>query len=442
MDWRKAYEAKFISPDQVANMVRSGDHVNFTVGREAFACGLAISARKDELKDVKIWSPTPSNDFGWYDEGWEDSFTLTIAIPNEICQEAVDARRCDVLPTFPTEQMLPEWIPDLLLTEVSPPDDNGFCSFGNSVWNKKQDIQRVRSAGRPVVAELNKNLIRTYGDNFIHVSEIDYFVEHLYESENGPGAAGSLAGRANKGPTPYLKQIVGHLNGVIRDGDTIQIGIGRTTEPLARLGAFEGKNDIGFHTEATPPGIVGLVRKGVINGKRKTLNKGQLVATSIGGGSKEEMEWVNMNPLITLREYEYVSDYRIIAAHDNMTAINNILMIDLGGQITAETLGSKILSGPGGQPAFAIGAMGAKGGRSISILPSTGQNGTVSRIVPVFPEGTSVTLPRTLADYVITEYGVAKLRGRSLRERAEALVNIAHPDFRAELQDEAKKMFG
>ena len=149
-----------------------------------------------------------------------------------------------------------------------------------------------------------------------------------------------------------------------------------------------------------------------------------------------------MNPLFNLFDYDYVSDYRVIAAHDNMTAINNALLVDLGGQITAESLGPQILGNAGGQPDFAIAAIGAKGGRSLTILPSTGRNGKATRIVPVLPEGTWVTIPRTYADYIITEYGVARLRGKSMRERAAALISIARPDFREELTNAAKRMFG
>jgi 4-hydroxybutyrate CoA-transferase len=441
MSWRdEEYKRKFISPEQVAQMVKSGDRVAFTTGREAFACGLAITARKEELKGVKIYAATPTYDFGWYDAGWEDSFTVTIAMPTATCQDAVDNHRCDILAAIPIAQMQPEELPDILLTEVSPPDDKGFCSFGSSLWNKKKQIQKVRQAGKLVIAEVNNNLLRTYGDNFIHVSELDYFVEHL--SAGDTLGSGSLAGRALKEPEPYLKDIAGYVNELINDGDTIQIGVGRTTEPLVSLHMLDGKHNIGFHSEATPPGIISLVREGVINGKFKTLNPGKVVATSIGGSTHEEMEWVNMNPLFWLVDVDYLEDIRVIAAHDNMTAINNALIADLGGQITAESLGTKLLSVAGGQQPFVFGAWLSEGGKSVTVLPSTARNGTVSRIVPVLPQGTVVTIPRTYADYVVTEYGVARLRGKTLRQRAEELISIAHPDFRAELRKEAKRMLG
>jgi 4-hydroxybutyrate CoA-transferase len=290
------------------------------------------------------------------------------------------------------------------------------------------------------IAEVNKNLIRTYGDNYVHVSEISYFVEHV-STGRVPGT-GTLASRQPKAPEPYVKRIAENVGQLIRDGDTLQIGIGRTTEPLLRMGMLNGRKDIGWHSEATPPGVIAMVRQGVINGSRKTLNPGKCVVTSIGGGSKEEMEWVNMNPLFLLVDVSYLEDIRVIAAHDNYVAINNALMVDLGGQIASETLGTRLMSQAGGQIPFVFGATMSKGGRSITCLPSTAQGGKVSRIVPTLPQGTVVTIQRNLADYIVTEYGVARIKGKTLRQRAQALINIAHPDFREELKREAKKLFG
>ncbi len=438
MDWRDRYTSRSISADKAAALVKNGDFVAFTMGREAFACGFALAARKEELRDVSVLAFTPTYDFGWYDEGWQDSFAVTIGMPTATSQDAVDSRRVDFFVSAPIEDLRLERVPDILFTEVSTPDENGFCSFGSSVWDKKKQIQRVRAHGRPVVAEVNSNLIRTYGDNYIHVSEIDYFVEHV--SSGISQASGTLAGRAPQAPAPYLKDIAGYVKSLINDGDTIQIGVGRTTEPLVGLGLFDGKHDIGFHTEATPPGVISLVREGVINGRRKSLYPGKLVATSIGGSTKEEMAWVHMNPLFLLMDHEWLEDLRVIAANDNMTAVNNALLVDLAGQITAETIGFRIRSSPGGQPPFVFGALQAKGGKSITVLPSVAGNGA-SRIVPVMPEGTFVTIPREFSDYVVTEYGVAKLRGRTLRQRAEELIAVAHPDHRSELRKEARRLY-
>lgn len=438
-DWREEYRSKLISPEEAAQFVKSGARVAFTVGREALAIGLAIAARKEELKGVKVSVCTPGYDFGWYDRGWEESFEIIIAMPTAICQEMVDERRCDIRPSGLVAEFAvgAETIPppDVLLTELSPPDKNGFCSFGASLWDKREHIRRAKL----VIAEVNENLIRTYGDNFIHISEIDYFVEHV--SSGRQLGEGSLAGRAKKEPESYLKQIAENVSQIIKDGDTIQIGVGRTTEPLVLLGMLDNKENLGYHSEATPPGIIGLVRKGVINGKCKTLHPGKVVVTSIGGSTREEMEWVDQNPLFYLVDVGYLEDIRVISANNNMVAINNALAVDLSGQISAESIGTRIVSAAGGQIAFVHGALMSKGGRSITVLPSTARGNTESRIVPTFEKGTTVTLHRNAADYVVTEYGIARLRGKTIRERAQELINIAHPDFREQLKKEARSLY-
>ena len=437
MDWREEYKRKLISAEQAANMVKSGDRLVFAAGREAFSIGLAVAARKDELKNISVYAPSPGYDFGWYDPGWQDSFDVAIGLPTITCQDAVDARLVDVAigTLIPFEEGPDAPKADVLLTEVSPPDEHGFCSFGASLWNKHKQVHEAKVT----IAEVNNNLIRTYGDNYIHFSEIDYFVEHV--SQGGAPGMGTLGGRTPKEPEPYQKKITQNVASLIRDGDTIQIGIGRTTEPLVKLGIFSGRRDLGWHSEATPPGVISLVREGVINGSRKTLHPGKVVITSIGGSSREEMEWVNMNPLFMLVDVAYLEDIRVIAAHDNFVAINNALMIDLSGQIGAETLGTRIMSQAGGQIPFVFGATLSKGGRAITCLPSTAQGGKVSRIVPTLPQGTVVTIQRNLADLIVTEYGVARLKGKTLRQRAQELINIAHPDFREELKREAARLY-
>lgn len=435
-NWQEEYKRKLISAPEAANFVKSGDLVVFTVGREAHCVGLAIAARKEELRDVKVSVPSPGYDFGWYDPGWEESFEITISMPTALSQKMLDERRCDHSfgTVIPFVKDLEER-PDILITEVSPPDERGFCSFGASVWNKRREIKEAKLT----IAEVNKNLIRTFGENYVHISEIDYFVEHI--SSGGSPGMGTLAGRVPKKPEPYVKSITENVSTLIKDGDTIQIGVGRTTEPMVSLGLFDGKHDLGFHTQATPQGVISLVRDGVINGKYKTLHTGKVVATSIGGSSREEMEWVNENPLFLLVDVTYLEDIRIIAAHDNMVAINNALAVDLMGQITAETLGKNQLSVAGGQIPFVLGAWLSNGGRAITVLPSTARDGTVSRIMPVLPLGTAVTIQRNCADFIVTEYGVAQLRGKSARRRVEELIAVAHPDFRAELRKEAQKLY-
>ncbi|MFC1929745.1 acetyl-CoA hydrolase/transferase family protein [Chloroflexota bacterium] len=436
-NWQNEYQSKLISAEEAADKVKTGDRVAFTSGREAFAIGLALAARKEDLRDIHILVPTPTYDFGWYDEGWQESFDITIRIPTSTCQDAIDGRRLDFDPgtIIPFIDVAGTAAVDVIITEVSTPDSNGFCSFGASLWAKKRQIENAKL----VIAEINKNLIRTYGDNFIHVSQIDYFVEHV---STGKGIkTGSLAGRELKKTEPYLVSIASYVSEIIRDGDTLQIGVGRTTEPLVKLGMLDEKDDLGYHSEATPPGIISLVCNGIINGKRKTLHPGKVVVTSIGGSTAEEMDWIDNNPLFWLVDVAYLEDIRVISSNDNMVAINNALMIDLTGQICAETIGHRQISGAGGQIPFVFGAWLSKGGRSITVLPSTAVNGTVSRIVPTLPQGSVVTIQRNCADYVVTEYGIAHLKGKTRRERANELISIAHPDFRPELAREAKRCF-
>jgi len=202
---------------------------------------------------------------------------------------------------------------------------------------------------------------------------------------------------------------------------------------------LDGKHDLGMHSEATPPGTITLVKKGVINGSRKTINTGKVTVTSMGGGSKEEMAWAADNPLFELVDVDYLEQISVIAAHDNMIAINNALVVQLDGQISAESIGRRLLAAPGGQPAFVVGALMAKGGRAVTVLPSSSKG--FSRIVSTFETGTVVTVPRNMADYVVTEYGVASLRNKTLRERAQELISIAHPDFRAQLKKEAAAIY-
>ena len=207
------------------------------------------------------------------------------------------------------------------------------------------------------------------------------------------------------------------------------------------MGALNGKTDLGWHSETTPRGIIKLVREGVITGKRKNINRGKVVAVAVGGGDEEDMNFVNDNPLFELYDADYVLNPAVAGSNENVAAINSAVAIDLTGHIAAESVGPTLLSGPGGQLAFAISAQLSKGGRFISTLPSTAKDGAISRIVPQLEKGTIVTIPRTLADTVVTEYGIAHLYGKTQRERASALIEIAHPNFREELTREAQKLF-
>jgi len=439
MGWKNEYNNKMVSSEEAIKVIKSGDRVHFAYGVEPFDLGLALLTRSEELKEkgIKLFVPAPGRDFAWYDPGWEDIFSIEIGHVLPIASQMIRDKRGDYLVGGLFWAPAPELREpvDVLLMQLSPPDEHGFCSFGASLWDKKTAVK----SAKVVLAEVNENLIRTYGDNFIHVSEIDFFVKHT-PSGKMPGAADML-GRKTVGPGGVEKSIGKNVASLIRDGDTLEIGVGGAAEWIPIIGVLEEKNDLGWHSENTPRGVAALVKKGVINGKRKTLHPGKAVATAVGGGTKEEMEFINMNPIFEVYESKYVLDPKVIGANDNIDCINSALAVDLTGQIASESIGPVMVSGTGGQLTFAIGASMSKGGRFIITMRSTAKGGTVSRIASQFDLGTIVSIPRNLADYIVTEYGIAHLKGKTQRQRAKELIAVAHPDFRSELKREAERLF-
>jgi 4-hydroxybutyrate CoA-transferase len=437
MSWQEDLKKKIVTPEQAISRVKNGDRVCFVQGNEPQALGLALAARFGELENVTISVRTPGRDFGWYDQGWEASFAIEIGFPLPIVRQMIAEKRCDIEIgslgfDYHGESARQA---DLVLLELSPPDAHGYCSFGASCWTKMTELR----AAKFVIAEINQNLLRTYGANHVHVSEIDLFVEHT-PSGKTPGGT-DLLGRKSVEPGPVETAISGYVGTLINDGDTIQIGVGSASEWCARLDTFKGKQDLGWHSEATPKGVIKMMREGIITGKYKTVNNGKHICTACGGGTMEDMQWVTMNPSFELHPAEYVLDVRVIAQHDNMKAINAAVAVDLTGQIGAESIGPRVLSGSGGQTTFAMGAGLSKGGRSITVIPSTASNGTVSRIVPMLDAGTIITVPRIVSDTIITEFGIARLKGMTQRQRAMALIGIAHPDHRAELKKKAEELY-
>ena len=437
MEWREEYERKLITPEKAVKLIKSGDHVAFAYGLEPQDLGLALIARAGEIRNIRLYVPAPGRDFPWYEPGWEETFEVTVGYILPVVRKMSEEKRGDYMVSgllWAEDPAIREPV-DVLLIYLSTPDEHGYCSFGASLWDKKKAVR----AAKLVLAEVNPNLIRTYGDNYIHVSEIDYFVPHT-PTGRALGAT-DILGRKTSGPTEVEKTIAGYIGSVIKNGDTFEVGVGGAAEWILQLGTLENKQDLGVHSENLPRGTASLVMKGVITGRFKTLNPGKVVSTACGGGTKEEMDFIHMNPTFELYGPDYVLDPRVIAAHDNMVAINSALTVDLTGQIAAESIGPSMISGTGGQLAFAIGANLSKGGRNIIVLRSTAQGGKVSRIVPQLQSGTVVTVPRTLADIIITEYGIASLKGKTQRQRAEELIAIAHPDFRSELRREAQRLF-
>jgi 4-hydroxybutyrate CoA-transferase len=439
MSWQEEYKKKIVTPEQAVSVIKSGDRVCFVQGNEPQALGLALAARLGEVENVLLSLRTPGRDFGWYDPVFEMSFKIEVGFPLPIVRQIIAERRCDLAIgglgfIFTEEDRGPA---DVVMVELSPPDEHGYCSFGASVWTKKTEIRRAKIA----MAEVNKNLIRTYGDNYIHVDEIDYFVEHT-PSGKQPGGT-DLLGRKNVEAGEVEKTIANYVAELVKDGDCLQVGVGSTSEWCCTLGTFESRKDLGWHSETTPRGIIPLIRNGIINGSRKNFNTGKAIATACGGGSKEDMDFVTMNPCFELHSAEYCLDVRNISMNDNMVAVNSAVSVDFAGQIAAESIGPRVISGAGGQTSFAIGSFLSRGGRSITVMPSTVGSGEkrLSRITPLLAQGTIVTVPRTISDYVITEFGIAHIKGKTQRQRALDLISIAHPDFRADLKKEAEKLY-
>jgi len=488
MDWRDEYKRKLVSAEEAVKVVKSGDRVSFGFPRQATLLTAALAARSEELENVEMLIQNPRVDDGWLQPDRKKTFSVTMYyFIGPVMRKWTDARMADYLPiTFSSEPKT--WQEraqenkgiDVYIGVVTPPDKHGFCSFGANLWNKRTCAR----AASKVIFEVDSSVIRTYGDNFIHVSEVDYFVEHTPKPISR-GEFDNLIADANPKRrallqeifnyfTPYqrnehlpylfkaddstvesyyrifglgeieprLKAIAEHMKPLIRDGDTIQLGIAGISSYLPRLGVFDNRVDLGYHGEMTARGIGNLIKVGVINGKRKTIHKGRAVFTSLEGFGPEELEFANENPLIELYDAEYVVNIRTISAHENMVSMNSAISVDLVGQINCEaTFSGRMINGPGGQVESHIGALLSPGGRAITFLYSTALNGAVSCIVSRFDQGAIVTLPRYFADYVVTEYGVARLLGKSVRQRAEELITIAHPDFRSKLREEAQKLF-
>ncbi|MFC2005404.1 acetyl-CoA hydrolase/transferase family protein [Chloroflexota bacterium] len=438
INWQDEYKRKFVSPEEAVNIVESGDTVIIPVATEPQALSRALMDRKNELKNVKVLIRMPNCDFGWFGGDLGDAFNVILDTQPAVAgARAMEENRTDLIPFLyglrfkgeddarrETENV------DVAMVVVSPPDNHGFCSFGLYLAHKKDYARRARK----VLAEVSDapaTTVRTFGDNYIHVSDIDFFVEHIPVPFEEP--------RRESGK--FDKQIAEYVATVVRDGDTVELGPGLTSS-LPTLGAFDGKNDLGVHAPVIGSDILGLVRRGIVTGQRKNIHPGKSVSAGFRWlKGEEDIAFIDGNPAFEVWGNSYVNDIRVIASNNQMVAINGILAVDLSGQITADSMGARMFGGAGGQVDFSIGAMLSKGGCSISVLYSTHSKGTVSRIVPNFEAGTIVSVPWLFTDYVVTEYGVAKLFGKSRRQRAEELIAIAHPDFRAELAKEAKRLF-
>lgn len=408
--------------------IRSGDNVVF--GHAAavpVAVPEAMIEQADRLRGVRIFHMFTLGEGRYMGREYKDSFRHFTNFAAANSRIAVAEDRADFLPCHFSrtpglfDDVFP---PDVAVIQVSEPDSGGFCSFGLSCDYTKPAAEKAKT----VIAEINPKMPYVGGDNLIHVSKIDYMVP----------VQGFLPELPASGVTEAEENIGKHCASLINDGDTLQLGIGAI--PDAVLLFLGSKRDLGIHSEMFSDGIVDLVGKGVITGMRKSLHPGKIVATFIMG-SRRLYDFVNGNPDVELYPVDYVNDPRVISMNDNMVSVNSCIEVDLQGQISSESMGLKQFSGTGGQVDYIRGSAWSSGGRSIIAIPSTASGGKVSRIVPFLSAGAAVTTTRQDADFIVTEYGIARMRGRTLKERARDLISIAHPDFREGLEQEYCRRF-
>ncbi|MGH4122044.1 MAG: acetyl-CoA hydrolase/transferase family protein [Clostridium sp.] len=429
MEWKEVYKEKIVTASEASQKINSGDRV--VIGHAVGEPKLVIDAmieNKESYGDVEIVHMVGMGKGKYAREEMAHHFKHNSLFAGASTREAINSARGEFTPCFFSEiprLFREEYLKvNVAIIQVSEPDEHSFCSFGVS-----NDYTKVAAeCADIVIAEVNKKMPRILGDNFIHLKDIDYIVEADYEiMELKKGEIGEVENEIGR-----------NCSFIIEDGSTLQLGIGAV--PDAVLLNLKDKKDLGIHSEMISDGVVDLVEAGVINNRKKTIHKNKIVATFLMG-TKKLYNFADNNPMIDMFSVDYVNDPYVISQNDNMVSINSCIQIDLMGQIASESIGLKQFSGVGGQVDFIRGANRSKGGKAIIAVPSTASKGTVSRIVPFLDNGATVTTSRADVHYVVTEYGIAELRGKTLKERGRALINIAHPKFRGELIKEWERRF-
>ena len=427
MNWKTYYQEHLTTAEGAVKKIKSGDRVVV-----AHACGEpshlleAMVANADAYRNVEIVHMVAMGKGEYCKPEYADNFRHNAFFVGGSTRDAIAEGRGDFTPSFFFEiprQFSTTMPVDVAMVMVTPPDENGMCSLGVSV---DYTLEAVKQA-KLVIAQVNPQMPWTGPHSLVSVDELDCIVE--YEApliELAPPKIGEVE-----------KAIGEHCASLVPDGATLQLGIGAI--PDAVLLFLKGKKDLGIHSEMFSDGVVELAEAGVITNAQKTLNPGKFVVAFLMG-TRRLYDFVDHNPDVELRPVDYVNNPFIIAQNDNLISINSCVQVDLMGQVASETIGPRQISGVGGQVDFVRGASASKGGVSIMAMPST-VKGKVSKIVPLLDEGAADTTSRNDIDYVVTEYGVAALKGRTLRQRARALIEIAHPDFRDGLKAEYEKRF-
>lgn len=430
----KSYASKVVTAEQAISIIKSGDkvliHSNCAIPHKLIN---AMVDRCEMLENVEILHVLAVGDLPYLKPGMEKHFRHRSFFMGANVRQAVQEGRADYTPIYLYQYPLlfAKGVikPNVALLHVSPPDEHGFCSFGVEVGITKTGAEKSDI----IIAQVNPNMPRALGDSFIHISKIHYIVETDEPILELPmGEKGLSAEQEN-----VFTNIGMNIAELIEDGSTMQMGIG--VIPDAVLKFLGSKKDLGIHSEMFSDGIIDLVDSGIINNSRKTLHPGKIIAGFILG-SKRLYDFIDNNPSIEFHPQEYVNDPFIIAQNKKMVAINSAIEVDLTGQVCSDSIGPKFFSGFGGQVDFIRGAARSEGGKPIIALPSTTKNDTISRIVSSLKPGAGVVTNRADVHYVVTEYGVAQLFGKSIRERVHALIGISHPKFREELTAYAKNL--
>lgn len=426
--WKAEYREKLVSADEAVSHIRSGQRIVFShAAGESLVLSDALVRNRALFENVEIVHMVAMGEAKYCKPGMEKHFRHNSFFLGASTRKAAKEGRADVTPVYFSEvpELFRTTLPvDAVFLNLSPPDEHGYCSFGISVDYSKPAAMEAEL----VIAQINPSMPRTLGDSFIHISDIDYIVEADTPLIELPPAGISEVERA----------IGKNCASLIEDGDTLQLGIGAI--PDAVLGFLKEKKDLGIHSEMISDGIVELYEGGVITNRRKSLHAGKSIVTFLMG-TRKLYDFADNNPAVELHPVDYVNDPYVIAQNERLVSVNSCVQVDLMGQIVSASVGRRQISGVGGQVDFVRGANMSRGGKSIMAMPSTAAEGRISKIVPVIGEGAAVTTSRYDADYIVTEYGAARLKGESLRNRAKMLIRIAHPDFRRMLAEEYEKRF-
>ncbi len=432
-DWQTRYADKVIDPTSAVGLVEDGWLVHLgAAGSDPWYLMPFLHERREELNDVVAYGDLTRLDLQWDENLAEERhIEMRSAYLTPGPRRAYLAGRTHYQPatvfTEPRRYERDLGDPDVGIYHMSPPDERGYMSFGAALWDNKITLR----LSQRVIAEVASAVIRTAGDNFVHVDEVDYLVP--VPDEALPNISVQPAER-DAASLARLDLAGAYTAELVRDGDTVEIGVGAASNAV--IPHLATKRDLGYHSELTGPGIASLYAQGVFNGSRKSRDVGKMVVTALSSIPSElAIEQASFDDWLVFG-VDYVHNPSVIASQSNMTSINTGTMIDLTGQFVFDSMGREIYTGPGGQLEFVIGAVYAPGGRSIHVLPATA--GETSRIVCELPPGASVGIPRYLTDLIVTEFGVASLFGKTERDRARELIAIADPDHRADLTKQAR----